>query len=210
MLALSSGAIVACFTLGSILRTTSPRGWIPRENRGFSLPAFLVPLLISDDGDVLFYLFLTTSGCPLCPAITYTSSHSTPAKQTVGLFAAMPDRNSCCPQRIVWIEASSGAIWRLRDSTDQVQAQYPRPQRLMMSCIVSLRSEALKACLVLVALTQRLSFIESALNDLIGLATGVTSSGHRSWRTSKHLASSINIWRFTNKALVMAGRRFQV
>jgi len=30
--------------------------------------------------------------------------------------------------------------------------------------------EALKACLVLVALTQRLSFIES-LNDLIGLAT---------------------------------------
>jgi len=31
--------------------------------------------------------------------------------------------------------------------------------------------EALKACLVLVALTQRLSFIESALNDLIGPAT---------------------------------------
>ena len=118
MLALSSGAMVACFTLGSILRTTSPRRWIPRENRG---------LLISQRSSSRFWFqttatscstfFLTTSGCPLCPAITYTSSHSTsPAKQTVGLFAAMPDRNC-----VVMHSASSGlrssswAIWRWRD-----------------------------------------------------------------------------------------------
>jgi hypothetical protein len=43
----------------------------------------------------------------------------------------------------------------------------------MMSCQDRIAQviEALKACLALVALRERLSFIESALNNLIGLAT---------------------------------------
>jgi len=55
----------------------------------------------------------------------------------------------------------------------QVQAQYPSPQRLIMSGHDRIAQviEAFLASLALVALTSRLSLIESALNDLIGLAT---------------------------------------
>ncbi len=58
MVALTSGAIVACLTLLKHLENYfSLTSESSQKSAAFLSPVFLVPIVISDDGDARFYLF---------------------------------------------------------------------------------------------------------------------------------------------------------
>src|SRR5258707_3381836 len=68
--------MVCCWPMSSSLITTSPPRWIMPKMGGFSfwsVPRPGAPLS-------------TASGCPLCPATPYTSSHSTSPLNCTGFF----------------------------------------------------------------------------------------------------------------------------
>lgn len=83
-----SGAIVTCWTLGNIWMTTSPERWIMPKIGGFSFSSVPRPRApFKRLRRPLRFFFLTATGFPLWPAITYTSSHSTlPVSLTSGFF----------------------------------------------------------------------------------------------------------------------------
>src|SRR5208337_1903286 len=86
------GAIVFCCTFGSIVMTTSPLRCIIPKIGGFSFSSVPRPRSpFSRRRRPGRPFFLTSSGLPLCPATTSTSSHSTsPLSVTFGFRSTMP------------------------------------------------------------------------------------------------------------------------
>src|SRR6266446_3395594 len=88
MVSLMNGSMVFCFTLAIILITTSPHRSIIPKTGGLSFPNVPRPSFpLRRRRRPLRPLVFTTSGCPVWPATTYASSHSTSCDSvTVGFF----------------------------------------------------------------------------------------------------------------------------
>src|SRR6266571_233588 len=88
MVSFMRGSIVFCFTLANRWITTCPPRSIIPKTGGFSFSNVPRPALpLRRRRRPFRSLLLTTSGCPLWPATTYASSHSTSLESvTVGFF----------------------------------------------------------------------------------------------------------------------------
>src|SRR5262245_26934467 len=92
IVSLIKGSMVVCFTLARRLITTGPPRCIIPKTGGlsfFNVPR--PPWPLSRRRRPFRLLCFTISGCPLWPAVTYASSHSTSFDSvTVGFFLRSP------------------------------------------------------------------------------------------------------------------------
>src|SRR6266571_600934 len=177
MVSLMNGSMVFCFTLAIILITTSPHRSIIPKTGGLSFPNVPRPSFpLRRRRRPLRPLVFTTSGCPVWPATTYASSHSTSCDSvTVGFFYDPFTQLGRHLLHITVIHRQFLCNLLIREiQSHEIQTQHPYFQRLMMPRKNGL-GQIIKACVTdspLIALTSQFRVIKAALDDLLGLTRG--------------------------------------
>src|SRR6266853_3026848 len=177
MVSLMKGSMVFCFTLANRCRTTCPPRSIMPKTSGFSFSIVPRPVwLLRRRRRPLRSVLFTTSGCPLGPATTEASSHSTSLERiTAGFFYHATTQRSRPLIGIPLIEGPLvGNVLIRQIQPHKIQTQYPHFQRLMMSSKDGV-GPVIKACVTVVALralTGRFRVIKAPRDDVCGLTRG--------------------------------------